>query len=292
MKRRAMKLAAVLVAALTLSGCVKQLTPEEKAAQLRQTAAETVLTMEEALSKTPCTMGQTRMQTEMTLSGADAGAMDLIVDIAYTTTLSRDPLSGYTHGTAGLTVDGQLVQTETESYMMVEDGAIVCYSQINGVWMRSAAPVTLEDLPQSNSKVWLNKESLTMDETVSVWDGKPAICLTSILAGTDMEPLATQLLENLPVSMDGADLSAVSCEARVYLDPQTYLPLGEEMKVLGLGEAATSVLRQTGVTVDVPNCSVTLIFSSFAPQAAVPLPEEAKERSDSWDRLLEGLNNR
>lgn len=240
------------------------------------TPAEIVERMQTALQETPCSEMKTEMDMTMTLDAGEFGSMDMTVKNTTTITISQNPISSYVTTVADVSYNGETSQTTTESYCIVEDGELMTYTNSNGIWLKTATGQTPESFAESASSVNVDPDNATIDETVTEFQGTDVICLITQIQGDALQDVIGSTLDGFgetgTTTSDAADLiasadySALSCNAKLYLDAQTYLPLAEEMTFTGMSEVLAPVYAQMGVTVDVTSYTGLASFTSYEPQ--------------------------
>lgn len=276
-----------LAALITLACCGCSQQPE--------TAAQWVEAMEAALDKTPCTHAQLVMDMAMTLEAPEAGSLTMSTRTTNDVRVSQEPASGCTTATVEVDYGGETSRTVTENYTVMEDGALVSYIHSGGVWMKLSTGQTPEGLAQAASVVSVAADAAAMDETVTTFEGREAVCLTAQVTGEAMEEALGALVESLRqqsgASADEAaavDYSALTCDMRIYVDKKTCLPMAQEMTFSGMSEALSPLYGALDMTVAVTACTATATFLSCEAQEAITLPEGAAEKAEAWERLLAG----
>lgn len=283
-------LAAFLSAALAASCCA--------CAQKAETAAEVLEKMHAALAETPCGHAQMTMELTAALDGGALGTLDMRTATTYDIRVARSPVSGCTTATTDVDYGGEQSRTVTENYSVTEDGALVSYVHSDGVWLKLATDRSPEDFARSAASVSVDAASAAIDETVTEHEGRAAICLTTRLGGETLEATLGGLLEGIgqqggalgeaAEAMDGIDYAALTCDARIYLDKETYLPLAEEMTFSGMSEVLSAAFAPMGVEAEVTACTASAAFLSYEMQEEIVLPEGAREKAEAWTRLLSG----
>lgn len=275
--------------ALALACCACSPEPE--------TPEQVLEKMQAALAETPCGQAQMVMDMAMTLDGGEYGKLDMSTKTTNDLKISQDPISGYTTATVDVDYGGEKSQNFTENYAVVEDGELVSYIHSDGIWMKVSTGQTPEGLAKTASP---NVETATIaiDETVTEYEGKEVICLTSQITGDGLQEALGGMLDGIAqqggdlesaVEAAGAiDYSALTCNARIYLDKETYLPIAEEMTFSGMSDVLNPLYEQMGMTVDVTSCTASATFLSYETQEEIKLPEGAAEKAEAWTRLLSG----
>lgn len=253
-----------------------------------KTAEEYVNAINTALTATPCTQMDLDMSLKINVSGGDVGTMALGMDMNTSTTVSSEPVGAYALSKVILDLEGEPVETEAESYTVVEDDAVVVYNYAGGVWTRTVTGQSADTLIYTTSAVRMDTANLSLDETVTEWNGTPAACLVTSLSGSDLQDLLSTMIAQLGSAENGIDLSALTCDGRIYVSSETYLPIAEELTISGMGEVIGSVMGLDGVETEVPTCTITVNYKSYEAQNAVTLPENAKEQAAAWEHLLAG----
>lgn len=264
----------------------------------KETPEQVAQKMQEALAQTPCGQAELVMDISMTLDAGEYGTMDMSTTSTSNVTVCQDPSASYTVVTNEVDYGGEKSQTVAENYTLTENGEIVSYIKSSGIWMKYSMGQSAEG-QNTAASVSMDAASVAIDETVTQWEGKDAICLTSQMTGGDqLESVMDAVLGsigqgNSAVSdavdlIDAADYSALACSARIYLDPETYLPMAEEMTFTGVTEVMAPIYEQMGVSVDVTSFTATAHFLSYEAQPEITLPEGAEEKAEAWTRLLAG----
>lgn len=268
---------------------------------VQDTPEQIVEKMLQALEATPCTRAELVTDMQMTLDAGDGEAVEARVINTSDITLCPDPASGLTVNTASTQIDDETYTSVTEAYSVPEDGAMVSYVHADGIWMKMSTGMTPEQFTASSANVSVDAANAAVDESVTEWEGKPAICLTTTLTGDALDELLSGIVSGLESEegdaaeaadlLDSMDYSALKCEARIYLDPETYLPMAEEMAFEGMTEVVAPIYADAGVSVEVTDCTAVGTFASFEPQAEIQLPQGAENRAEAWMRSLNGVSD-
>lgn len=283
-------LAVCLAAALVLSCCACSPEPE--------TPAQVAEKMHAALLETPCGHAQMVMEMTMTLDAGELGTLKVSTKTTNDIKVTQEPVSGYTTTAIDVDYGGEKSQSFTENYSVVENGELVSYIHSNGAWLKISTDRTPEDFAHSAASVSVDASNVAIDETVTEYEGKAAICLTTQITGETLQAALGTLLESIgqqggalgdAAEAAGAiDYVALTCDARIYLDKETYLPLAEEMTFSGMSEVLSPLYEQMGMKADVTSCTASAAFLSYAAQEESVLPEGIKEKAEAWTRLLSG----
>lgn len=282
-------LSVCLAAVIAVSCCACSLEPK--------TPAQAAEKMNAALLKTPCCHAQLVMDIAMTLDAGESGTIEVTTTTTNDIKLSQKPVSGYTTATVNVDYGGEKSQTITENYSVAEDGELVSYIHSNGVWIKASAGRSPEDFAKSAAAVSIDEASVAIDETVTEYDGKEAVCLTTRISGKALQASLGGMLESLSQQIgasdaaettDTIDYSALTCDARIYLDKKTYLPMAEEMTFSGMSEVLNPMYEKMGLKADVTGCTASAVFLSYESQEVPTLPDGAQEKAETWMRLLSG----
>ena len=190
-----------------------------------------------------------------------------------------------------MTAAGKTTENVAENYTVIEDGQMVAYVKSSGIWVKMPTGQTPEELTASTSSVGLDLNNVTVDETVTEWNGQRVICLKTELSSDTVANTVgnmLQTLSGLDASLDALDYSKLSYSSVIYLDPDTFLPVAQEITFKGLTDMLAPLYQDTGVTVEVSECTTTGAYLSYEPQEAVTLPEGTTEKAEIWTRLLSG----
>lgn len=277
----------VLLLAFTCCACTqKPKTPEQVLEE-----------MQAALAETPCGQAQMVMDMTMTLDAGENGKLDISTKTTNDFKISQNPISSYAAASVDVDYGGEKIQNFTENYTVLEDGELVSYILSDGIWLKLSTGQTAEGLAKTASPT-VDTSAIAIDETVTEYDGKKVICLTSQVTGDSLQAVLGGMLDN--IGQQGGDLeaaaetvgaidySALTCDARIYLDTETYLPVAEEMSFSGMSDMLNPLYEQMGMTVDVTKCTATAAFISYEAQEEIKLPDGAAEKADVWTRLLSG----
>lgn len=282
MKRKVWLSLMLALVLLVLTGCGKPETPEEIWAAYQKAAAGI-----------QCTRMDMTMDMGMTMELPALGSWHKVrmdIQMVGTTTTTVDPFASQMDMTMDMRVSApdlgldENTTMDTTSYSVMEDGEMVSYTQTMGTWVRAATGVNPEDLVKYADDI-MDAANLTFqkDETVTDWEGTPAICLTTTVTGDAVQSMLNTAMqgmeENMAGELEGLDFSAMTCPTRIYLDAETYLPLAQEMEIQGMGEVMGAVLGEAGVKLDMDTCTAVIRYRSFDPQEPIVLPEGAKENA-------------
>lgn len=263
-----------------------------------ETPEQVIEKMQAAMTETPCSQVQMSMDMTMALDAGELGVQEISTTVTNDMTVSQEPVSGYTVSSVDVSYGGEPIQTFTENYSIVEDGELVSYIYSSGVWMKIPTGQTVEELKESVSSINIDAGNAVIDESVTELDGKEVICLTTQLSGSSLENVLDGMLEGIglddPTMSEAAetvssfDYSALSCDTKIYLDKETYLPISEEMTFSGMSEMMAPLYSTLGITIDVTACTATASYLSYEQQEEISLPDGASEKALAWDRLIAG----
>lgn len=297
MKRRTLRvICLVLITALLCCGCAgrEEQTPTTVPTEPPVlTPAETAAKMQEALLQTPCSEMTMTMDLKMSIAAEGIEAIEMDMHMSTEMTVSQDPVSTSSLVTVQMGQGEESTQTQTQSYTVMEDGVLVTYMHSDGVWMKTATGQTPEDFAKAASAVTIDPNHVAIDETVTKWNGKEAICLKTEMTGESVQSAVDGVLGNMgnvlgesAELLTAADYTQLSCSAAIYLAPETFLPMAEEMTFTGLEEVVAPVFQELDISLKVPVYTATVEFLSYEPKPAVTLPEGAAEKAQAWSRLL------
>lgn len=291
MKKKSI-LSLILALMLLFCGCsadpVAETTPPT---QPTLTAAEIVQNMQAAMTATPCSKLETTVTFSMTMDAGEAGKTEMTTESITEMTISQDPVSSYSVATTKVTTAGETTENMAENYTITEDGQMVAYVKSGGIWVKMPTGQTPEALRNSASSVGFDPSNVAADESITQWNGQSVICLETTLSGEALENTVGNMLRSLSVldaSMDTLDYSKLGYHSVIYLNPETFLPIAQEITFDGMTEMLAPLYQDSGVTVEVSECTTTGSYLSYETQSAVPLPEGAAEKAEIWSRLLSG----
>ncbi len=286
MKRTCTVLLCLLLTAALLAGCGQKpddLAQSESAA-VHGAPAEVLAAMQTALETTPCTGMDMEMEMTVTLDGMTVTtATDMQI------TAGTQPGTGYIKTDIHVIGDGVSEVTSSESYVVQEEDTLVSYSNTGGVWTRLETGST--NLADTALLAQPDAASTTVDQAVTTWQGKPALCLQTALTGSALQDMVETLLDSLLAQLpEGAapDFSPIGCAMTLYLDPVTYLPMAEQLTVTGMSQVLTPLYKDMGVSVSVDDYTATVTNRSYGAAVDVQLPTGAAENAARWERLATG----
>lgn len=294
MKRKYLSIISLILAMVLLCcGCAKGEAKPEQTEPVVLTAEETAAQMQAAVQQTPCSKAAVTMDMTMAIEAEGMEKMEITTKTSTQTTLCLDPLSSHSTVTVEMKEGTEGARTQSESYTVVEDGVVVVYAYSDGVWLKTVTEQTPEEFVNPISEVNVDLNHVTIDETVTQWNGKEAICLKSELSGESLQSAVNGVLNSMEDTLgdstallSAVDYTKLSCSAVIYLDRQTYLPIAEQMTFSGLGDVVGSLFQDMGITVEVPVYTATVEFLSYEAQPAVTLPEGTAQKAEAWTRLL------
>jgi len=295
MKRNVQKiLCLAVVLAMLLCGCGADTAETEQTETRPQlTAAEVAANMQQALQQTPCSKLEMTMELSMSMAAEGMDKMEMSLKTSTETALTQEPVSSHSAVVTQMGYGGEPVETKAESYMVVEEGALVTYTHSDGVWMKNTTGQTPEEYLANAATVTFDPGNISIDETVTQWNGRSAICLKSQMDGDSIQGAVDGVLSSMgsllgetEALVSGADYTKLACSVVLYLDPETFLPMAQEMTFTGLADVVAPLLQDLGVTVEIPTYTASAQFLSYEPQPAMALPEGAAQKAEAWSRLL------
>lgn len=282
-------LALLLVLAMVLCGCgaPEETVPTTTEPPMPTTPEEIWAAVQEAVAAAPCTKAGMAMDLGIHMTAPDVEPIIMNMTLESTISMSYDPIASLADMTMRMSFMGQDTETVSTVYTFVEDGAVVVYSHEGNVWTKLDSLQKAEDLLQT---IPMPETMMDLDETVTQWNGKPAICLTSQVSGKDISGIMDTVMQSVSGENgeEAAALEAMTCDTRTYVDPVTYLPMAQEITIHGMTEAFADMAGDSGLSVEVPDCTVTITYLSYEPQAPIALPEGAVEKAESYARLVAG----
>lgn len=274
-------------AVLVLSGC-GAMTPEKLAARVQQ-----------AMERTPYSQTETDLSLDMTLvDSATDIEMDLGLQIQGQTQTTYDPYTVYENLEMTVEMLGVRVPTAMEVYLLPEGEEMAAYTHTGDSWLRSSFGPVPQDF--SLPILDLPARQLSLDQEGVQVNGTRAVCLRGVLTGEDVSQAVGQLFLGLEQnSLWGQDLfpqgeldqvpwEEVSAQIVLYIDPDSYLVLRQEVTIDGLEQALSGLVQDSGVSFQVGTASMAIDYTSYQPAEPCVLPEGAKEAAAQAQRLLEG----
>lgn len=302
MKKRLFSLLILFVLIFTLSACTNNdpvpstsipTEPSETVPE-KLTAVQIAELMEQALAKEPAS--KLSMVMDMTLSMQVEGIDPMEMTMKTTTqmTLSQEPVSSHILAAVDVSIAGEGGTTTTETYTVLENGELVSYVCSEGIWIKVPTGQTADDL--TASPVTFDAANITLDETVTSWNGQSVLCLKTQITGELVEKALGDTLSGIQENggalgdsadmLEAIDYTKMVCDCTIYLDPETYLPIGQEMTIDGMNEVMAPLYEGLGINVDVSKCAATTTFLSYDAQPVVTVPADIAAKAEAWSRLL------
>lgn len=271
MKKMMRMLALILVLGLLCCGCGAPKTPEEVAER-----------MNTALEKTPCSQMDSEVSFNMSMDMGLLGSMDMDMRMVMAMTMCQDPMGAQMDLLMDMSAAGETMQTEAKSYIVMEDGNLVNYTCSEGQWVKTVNAEDVDSMFGSMGSIDLTGATMSIDETITEFEGVKVICLNVAMTGEGVEDvLGGVMQDNEAMNILGdVDWSALSCEGKLYVDAKTYLPVAEIMSISGLDTAMSSAFEGLGVTVEIGTFDVSVRFRSYEPVDPIVVPEEAADAVD------------
>lgn len=272
-KRRITTISLLLVLMLLVSGCSGAKSPKQIAEK-----------MTTELEKTPCTKMTMDMETKMTMSAENGTSMDIGMDISNETTLNYDPIATYSIMNMSMTTLGQTVDMKTETYTIANEDNIVSYTGMDGTWYKVAVESSIEELTAQASEINLDTETIALDKEVTEWEGNKVLCLKDTITGDKMLDLIGTTLQGMTDSssaevMQDIDWSQISCDLIIYVNPETYLPIAEEINISGMEKAMETIFSSLNVDVNIDTYKATIKYTSFDEQEKIEVPADVIEKA-------------
>lgn len=282
MKKKGILTVLFVLILVLFTGCGKPETPEEiwqayQEAARGLTCTQTDMTMELGLSmELPAAGSYHRVNLDMSMEG--------------TTVITQEPFASQTNMTMDMhyyspEVDmDQNTKLDSVVYTVTEENQLVSYTETMGMWVRAETGMNPEEL-MKNADTVIGTAGITFqkDETVTEWEGKPAVCLTATITGDAVQSMMDTAMEGLTAAAaDEMDFSALTGHTRIYISTETYLPLAQEMTMEGVGEVL-GAMGDSYMDIDFNTCTATIRYRSFDPQPPIELPQEARDNAIDWE---------
>ena len=205
--------------------------------------------------------------------------VEMDMDVDSTMKICPEPLGTYTKLKANIAMSGMKMDNESEVYTVVEDGKVVNYAGTGGVWAKEVSDKTVEDILKSTQEISFDEKNLKIDDSVKEYNGQKVICLKSTISGDNLNGAVGSALSTANGSTGAAgamDFSSISCDVVIYVNPETYLPVAEEIAINGMDEFLKTSLAATGekVNVETKSCKATVEFKSYDKAEAITVPQE------------------
>ncbi len=285
--KKALSLCMALMLLILCCGCEKA--PE--------TAGEYVARMQEELTKTPCTKVELAMDMTVGMDMGPLGSFDMTMNTDTVSSVSEDPLGGYTEAAVLMEVAGQSETVTSTAYLVEENGEAITYTETAGTWIKVPTGQTMEQWRAALSDMQLDAANVAFAEDTGAYDAAQVVCLTTQIAGEELQDALDDVLNSLTATMGtttntaALDFSVLTCDLRIYVDKKTCLPVEQVMTVSGMDELMNQAFSNMAVTVEVKEYSAATKYLAFEKQQVPQLPEGAKEKAEVWTHLQAGEND-
>lgn len=288
-----------LALVLTLAGCGPADTPAPSTAA-PTTAPTTVpteppITVEQVYASVQAAMAEaeaSRMYMDLSFTldyteGEGDSAVTTQISYAFTvdTMVSTDPFGSYNNMTIAMESEDFSLDYDVDIYTVEEDGSVVAYIQMFGLWVRSDYEMSLKEFMASGqmteittSEVWAGGEmpaDTTLDESTTMLGGTEVYILRTIIPAEGM----ADVFSGMGVEIT-EDLDTITLPVTYYVDAENFTIVRVETGMQPLmdivGEALlSSMLEDTeGVefSLQIPNAAYDL---GYGPQEIPAVPQEA-----------------
>lgn len=230
----------------------------------------------------------TRLKMEMSYEiSITEGAGDTATTSKATMALLMDtmacdaPFGSYTLMDMAMDVEGQSMGYEIEVYLVEEEGSVVSYTQMMGMWVRSDFEMPASQFLGTDAMTQISTEGvwggmkpadLTLDETRSQVNGKEAYVLRGSIFATEMADAFSSLGVQDPAELEGLTLPVV-----YYVDVETSYIVRMEANMSFLSDFLGDILAESlgaqtenaTITVNIPDVYYDLEYG-VPPIPAVP----------------------
>ena len=285
-------LAMILLLGLLLTACGSP-EPTEPPTQPPMTAERLVQEMIAATADNPMTSSTAQMQMDITIAGQGMN-MEMNTDMTMVTMASPEPYTAYSEMVISMNMLGEQVNQTTRQYMTEQDGAIVSYvhGEEENTWNKVELDLDTDKLMQESQNYnYLTQEAGTLQlaETTQMYNEREVYVLRIDLQGQQIqEALASldslwELLEDTGVDFD---FSALTMPTVYYVDAETYLPVGMEIDIQGMGEMMTGMLGSMigslpeGMEIDIPTFKMTYTEMGYGPVEIPVVPDEGRMKAE------------
>lgn len=307
--KKLLSLALCLALVLSLAACAETPTPTDPPTEAPTTApteapteapttvpTEPPVTVESVYASVLDAMSKneaTRMRVEIGFSasyeegeGEDAITTKVGYDMLMDTIISKDPLKCYNLSSISFDTDGFDMELDVDIYILEEEGHVVTYGQVFGMWVREDTGMTVEDflangeLPEiSTGEVWEGgamPADMTLDENTQMLDGTEVYILRSSIPS---DGLQNSLME-MGVELD-EDADEIAMPVVYYVDAQNYTILRVEADMTVLSDLLSAALAESLVGSEAEAGAVTMEVSNavyemgYGDQVVPELPQEA-----------------
>lgn len=224
-----------------------------------------------------------------------------------------DMSKSYMDMTMAVNVLGQSEETKAETYMAMEDGAMVsyAYSEDEDLWVKTTTNEMgdlIEQLKQTTVSTdfsQFTEEQMTLAEEKETKNGKECYVLTITADGTSiedafrvgMESAMDAMTEEDEAMLEQMDFSALQYSTVYYVDAETFAPVEMTMELTGFGEMMTKLFseimgeammgtdEEIEMSVDIPTCKLVVTDMVYGGVDVPAVPQEAIDNAVDADDM-------
>ena len=235
----------------------------------------------------------TRMRVEIGFSasyeegeGEDAVTTKVGYAMLLDTIVSKDPLHCYNLSSIAFDTDGFQMELDVDMYILEEEGHVVTYGQVFGMWVREDTGMTVEEflssgeLPEiSTGDIWAGgalPADMTLDESTQMLDGTEVYILRSSIPSDGLQDALVEMGVELDENADEVAMPVV-----YYVDAKNYTILRVEADMTVLSDLLSAALAESLVGSEAEAGALTMDISNavyemgYGDQEVPALPQEA-----------------
>lgn len=286
-------LAMTLLLGLLLTACGSP-EPTEPPTEPPMTAERLVQEVLSATAAKPMTSTTAETQMDITIAGQGI-TMEMNMDMTMVNMASLEPYTAYSEMVIAMNILGEQTTQTTRQYMREQEGTLVSYVHVeeenswNKVELNLDTDKLMQESQNYNYLTQATAEELHLAETTQLYNGREVYVLSINLQGQQMQE-AMASMESLRELLEGTgidfDFSALTVPTVYYVDAETYLPVGMEMDIQGLGEMMTGMLGSMigdmpeGMEIDIPTFKMTYTEMTYDPVEIPAVPDEGRMKAE------------
>lgn len=207
-------------------------------------------------------------------------AMHILMD----TMACEEPFGSYTLTAMEMEAGSQSMAYDIEVYLVEEEGFVVSYTQMMGMWARTDFGMTVSEFLDNGDSTQISTEGvwggikpadMTLDEDTSTVNGREAYILRGSIPAAEM----ADAFSSLGVQ-DPAELEGLSLPVAYYVDTETYYIVRLEADFAFLSDFLDKALAESigaptenaTITVNIPDVYYDL---EYGVPPIPPVPQEA-----------------
>ena len=296
-----------LALVLTLAACGGNDTPTT----VPTTEPTTVPTTEPSTTEPPITADQvyqsvaaamkeneaTRLRMDLSFditvtegTGETATATEASSKILLDTMVSMEPFGSYTLMDMSVEAGEESMAYSIEVYCVEEEGSVVTYMQMLGMWMRTDSGMSPADFMKSDEmtevntgEIWsetMGLKDMVLAESTSQLDGKEVYVLKATVPAGNMD----SVFANLGIE-DTSKYQDLAMPITYYIDTETFLIHRVELNMSFMNDLLDDYLAQTLVDVNTENVTLSLNIPDVGYDLEYGTPSIPKVPQEAYDYI-------